>query len=100
MSELSNMSPDDMLYHSIINNYLNGVKISIERGADYDSLDVLEMAVNEDKLDIIKYLISIGIEIPEDITVMLQLLIENKNEKIIDYLIELYIEKYKNIENY
>lgn len=88
----------DLLYKSIVKGYLPGIKMAIDKGVDLEDFDALEMAVSENKIEIVKYLINIGVNIPEDISTMLQIAYEYDNIQLMDYLIKIYLDKYHNIK--
>lgn len=98
IKSLEKTEPYDLLYISIIKGYLPGIKMSIDKGVDLEDFDALEMAVSENKIEIVKYLINIGVNIPEDISTMLQIAYEYDNIQLMDYLIKIYLDKYHNIK--
>jgi len=95
--ELLKLDLTDIIYDSILKGYLPGVKLAVEKGVDINDFGALEFAAIEDKMDIVKYLISIGAEINLDFTDTLVQCIENGNTEMTKYLIGLYIEKYEDL---
>ena len=97
--DLEKLDAYDILYNSIIKGYLPGIKLAIEKGVDLDEYEALDMAVGEDKLEVVKFLVDNGASINNDnIIITLQIAYENKNYDIIKYLINLYVKKYKDID--